>query len=104
MTALFEQLFSRPSVQVMLDLSWQDFEQFVAHVFTCAGYTVQHVARQQFPNGPGVDLNLYTSANQNKPTARVEVRRYAPENLLDFHNVTDFLGVLAVAGNVPGYL
>lgn len=104
MAALFEQLFSRPSVQAMLDLSWQDFEQFVAHVFTCAGYTVEHVARQQFPNGPGVDLNLYTSANQNKPTVRIEVRRYAPENLLDYHNVADFVGVLAIAGNIPGFL
>ncbi len=102
--ALFEHLFARPSVQAMLDLSWQDFEQFVAHVFTCAGYTVEHVGQKQFPNGPGVDLNLYTGANQNKPAVRVEVRRYSPTNLLTFHDVTDFLGVLTVAGGVPGYL
>jgi cellulose biosynthesis protein BcsQ len=104
MAGLFEQLFARPSVQAMLDLSWQDFEQFVAHVFTCAGYTVEHVGLKQFPNGPGVDLNLYTAANQNKPAVRVEVRRWAPTNLLNFQNVADFVGVLAIAGNIPGYL
>lgn len=101
---LFEELFSHPSVQAMLDLSWQDFQQFVAHVFTCAGYVVEYVALKQFPNGPGVDLNLYSSANQSKPVARVEVRRYAPTNVLGYHDVTDFVGVLAVAGNIPGFL
>lgn len=101
---LFNRIFARPTLQAMLDLSWQDFQHFVAHVFSCAGYSVQYVANKQFPNGPGVDLNLYKGPIKGKPVARVEVRKYSPENTLGYHDVTDFLGVLQVAGNIPGYL
>lgn len=100
----FEQLFARPSITGMLELSWQDFQDFVAYVFTWAGYTVEHVADQHFPLGPGVDLNLYTGQVKGKPTARVEVRRYAPSNKLGFADIAAFLGVLDLAQGVPGYL
>src|SRR5262249_13633414 len=75
-----------------------------AHVFSCAGYSVEHVADQQFPLGPGVDLDLYAGATKGTPLARVEVRRWAPQNLLGYHDVADFVGVLAIAGGIPGYL
>src|SRR5258708_17342019 len=79
--ALFAQLFERPSIQAMLELSWQDFELFVAHVFSCAGYTVQHMALKQFPFGPGGDLDLYAGSAKGKPLVRVDERRGATKNL-----------------------
>jgi chromosome partitioning protein len=100
----FEALYASPSIQAMHDLSPTDFEHFVAHVFTAAGYTVEHVGNQRFPQGPGVDLNLYSGPIKGHPLARVEVRRYAEDKWLTYHDVTDFLGVLQVAGNIPGYL
>ncbi|MGH2514744.1 MAG: restriction endonuclease, partial [Ktedonobacterales bacterium] len=102
--ALYEQLFAQPSMEAMLALSWQDFQDFVAHVFTCAGYTVECVANKFFPLGPGVDLNLYVGQVRGKPVARVEVRRYAPSNLLNFQDIAAFLGVLDLAQGIPGYM
>jgi chromosome partitioning protein len=100
----FERLFARPSITEMLELSWQDFQDFVAYVFAWAGYTVEHVADQHFPLGPGVDLNLYSGPMKGKPAARIEVRRYDPSNRLGFSDVATFLGVLDLAQGVPGYL
>src|SRR5690242_1172215 len=102
--ATFEQLFAQPSVEGMLALSWQDFQDFVQYVFECAGYAVENVANQFFPNGPGVDLNLYANKIGGKPLARVEVKKYDPANLVDAGQVMAFIGKLQVAGGTPGYL
>jgi chromosome partitioning protein len=102
--ALFEELYAHPTLPGMHALSPTVFEHFIAHVFTCAGYTVQHVANRQFPDGPGVDLNLYDGPIKGKPAVRVEVRRYAPNHWLFYHDVADFVGVLQIAGGIPGYL
>lgn len=103
---LFEQLFTMPSLEGMLapHLEWRAFERFVAYVFTCAGYTVSHVGDRHFPLGPGVDLHLYIGPIKGKPVARVEVRHYAPKNLLGYTDVKDFVGVLTLMGGIPGYL
>lgn len=103
---LFERLFTMPSLEGMLapHLEWQAFERFVAYVFTCAGYTVSHVGDRHFPFGPGVDLHLYVGPVKGKPVARVEVRHYAPKNLLGYKDVKDFVGVLTLMGGIPGYL
>jgi cellulose biosynthesis protein BcsQ len=100
----FEALFALPSIETMLALDSTDFEHFVAHVFTCAGYIVQHVGGLHFPHGPGVDLNIFEGQIGKKPVARVEVRKYKPSNILDFDDIVSFLGRLNLAGGVPGYL
>lgn len=101
--ALFEDLFANPTIERMLALTPSQFEHFVAHVFTCAGYTVEVVAQNHFPNGPGVDLNLYAGKVNGKPLARVEVKRYAVEHKLYYDDVKDFVGALVIAGGIPGY-
>src|SRR5437868_4187388 len=84
---LFETMFKTPMLADMLNLTPPDFEQFVAHVFRSAGYTVEVVARQHFPHGPGVDLELYPSSGAKKPIARVEVKRYAADNKVSYEEV-----------------
>src|SRR5689334_13464223 len=100
----FEALFKSPRLDAMLAMTPDEFEQFVKHVFEHAGYLVEVVARKRFPYGPGVDLNLHTNPNMKKPVARVEVRRYAPQNPLTYDDVATFVGTLTLAGNIPGYL
>jgi chromosome partitioning protein len=102
----FEQLFAKPKIDTMLELTPLEFELFVAYVFESAGYIVEHIARTQYPQGPGVDLNLYTRASSNRPVARIEVRRYHPGNLLDFDDVAAFFGKLMLPNNrrVPGIM
>jgi chromosome partitioning protein len=102
--ARYEALFSHPSAADMLALTWGDFEQFVAYVFTCAGYTVEYVGDVHFPLGPGVDLNLYTNATARKPVARVEVRHFAPDKIIGFNDVMAFAGKLGMNNGIPGYL
>ena len=100
----FEAIFRYPTLDKMFALSWRDFERFIAHVFTCAGYRVEDVARDFFPDGPGVDLNLYASqsASSAKPVARVEIKRWRQQLQLD--HVRQFIGTLRIAGDIPGYL
>lgn len=100
----FEELFKTPNVDAMLAMTPDEFEQFVKHVFEHAGYFVEVVARKKFPYGPGVDLNLHSNSNMKKPVARVEVRRYGPQNPLTYDDVATFVGTLTLAGNIPGYL
>jgi chromosome partitioning protein len=100
----FEALFASPTLDAMHDLTPTEFEHFVAHVFTAAGYTADHVAPHKFPYGPGVDLDLYAGPIRGKPLVRVEVRRYAANNWLDFSDVADFLGVLKINGSKSGFL
>lgn len=100
----FEALFQSPRLEAMLAMTPDEFEQFVKHVFEHAGYLVEVVARKKFPYGPGVDLNLHTNPNMKKPVARVEVRRYGPQNPLTYDDVATFVGTLTLAGNTPGYL
>ena len=103
----FEAIFRYPTLDKMLALSWRDFERFIAHVFTCAGYQVEDVARDFFPDGPGVDLNLYAVAQAvvtkpQRPLARVEIKRWRQQLQLD--HVRQFIGTLRIAGDIPGYL
>lgn len=100
----FEKLFMDPKLDAMLAMTPDEFEQFVKHVFEHAGYLVELVARKRFPYGPGVDLNLHINSNMKKAVARVEVRRYAPQNPLTYDDVATFVGTLTLAGNIPGYL
>lgn len=100
----FESLFANPTIEDMLKLSWQDFEAFVKYVFQNAGYSVKYLGDVPFPEGPGVDLSLYNKEGKGQPIAHVEVKRWAPHNLLDFSNVVHVLGVLNLNHNVPGFL
>ena len=102
--AQFEDLFADPSIRKMLDLEWRDFEGFVEYVFTCAGYAVENVSEQHFPDGPGVDLNLYTDHVGGMLAARVEVRRYTPPKKIDTAEAHQFWSKLHIAGAIPGYL
>lgn len=98
----FERIFREPSIEKMLALTPRDFERFIAHVFECAGYRVEDVARQFFPEGPGVDLNLYAGPSVTKPIARVEIKRW--QQNVTLARVMQFIGVLQVAGGIPGYM
>src|SRR5260221_1548915 len=101
--ALFETIFKTPTLADMLNLTPPDFEQFVAHVFRSAGYSVEVVGSQHFPHGPGVDLELYSSPGAKKPVARVEVKRYAAENKVSYDEVRGFNGTLNRGEPLPGY-
>ena len=56
---LLSSLAQAPELQPLLDLDWTKFAKFVEYLFTCAGYTPEDVGNQFFPNGVGVDYNLY---------------------------------------------
>ena len=98
----FEAIFRNPTLEKMYALHWRDFERFIAHVFTCAGYHVEDVARDFFPEGPGVDLNLYATPSAAKPVARVEIKRWRQN--LGYKHVKEFIGALTIAGGIPGYM
>lgn len=103
--ARYEALFADPSPEAMYALEPRAFEWFVAYVFFCAGYQVEYVAEQHFPDGPGVDLNLYGDEAARRPVARIEARRYQPDhNLIDVRDIAAFWGMLQLAGGEPGYL
>src|SRR5579884_125543 len=97
---VFEEIFARPTIEGMLALDWHDFEDFVKYVFECAGYAVERVS--SYPNRH-VDLLLYAGRVGGKPSARVEVRRYATAHIIK-PAVLAFLGALQIAGATPGYL
>jgi len=88
----------------MLALSWQEFQGFVGYVFSCAGYAVHDVSDQRFPNGTGVDLDLYADNIGGKLLARVEVRQFSPPNNIGADDARRFWGTLDIAGGIPGYL
>src|SRR5437879_1143121 len=92
--AHFEAIFKTPALADMVNLTPSDFEQFVAHVFRSAGYTVQVVASQHFPHGPGVDLELYPTASAKRPIARVEVKRYSADGKVSYEEVKGFNGII----------
>lgn len=100
----FEVLFERPSLDKMLALSPDEFEQFVKYVFECAGYTVQYVGNLPFPDGPGVDLDLHGGNEAGRVLARVEVRRYTPPNTVSLQQVAAFIGLNHLGGDTPAYM
>lgn len=101
--ATFEAVFQSPSIDRMLAMEPDEFEQFIGYVFTCAGYDVERVADQKFPFGPGFDLNLHAGRSGGRPIARIEVKRYAPDNVVDTSTLMEFVGKLQVGGGIPGY-
>jgi hypothetical protein len=84
----------------MHNLTPEDFELFIKHVFECAGFDVEYVAELRYPVGPGVDLNLYqpNSGGKRVLKARVEVRGYAPNNFITLQAVREYVGTLHLAG------
>jgi chromosome partitioning protein len=104
---LLAQLARAPSLAPLVALHWTQFQEFVGYLFTCAGYLPVDVGREFFPYGVGVDYNLFFSDTSNEHlVARVEVRRYKPENPLDADDVFAFAGKLGArnAGGIPGFL
>src|SRR6185312_1011134 len=102
----FEALFANPTIPAILAYPWQHFEGFVEYVFTCAGYAVKNVSGNKWPNGPGVDLELYADKVDGKLAAMVEVRRSTPpDNKVDSEQAHAFANKLNVARpRVPGYI
>lgn len=90
----FEELFANPTIPAILEYPWQHFEGFVEYVFTCAGYAVGNVSGQKWPNGPGVDLELYADKVGGKLAALVEVRRYSPPDKVDSEQAHAFANKL----------
>ena len=101
---MFESISRFPDLDKLLALSFQDFEWFVGHVFNSAGYNVKHTGSQHFPEGTGVDFDLYEDANSAAPIARIEVRRYAPRHSLGVDAVMSFIGKLHLAQAIPGFM
>lgn len=97
----FEDLFAHPSIQKMLDqLTWQQFEDFIQHVFESAGYTVVKVASRPRHH---VDLHLFAGTSLTKPTVHVEVRRYASTSIHK-PRVLQFIGGVHNRGGHAGFL
>lgn len=96
----FEALFASPSIAKMLELTWQQFEDFIQYVFECAGFTVKKVASHPKQH---VDLLLYFGKGQGKPVAHVEVRRYATASILKAR-VLQFIGAVHVQQGQSGFL
>jgi len=102
----FHGIFLHPTIKAMHDLTPEDFELFIKYVFECAGYEVEYVAELRYPVGPCVDLNLYqpNAGGKRILKARVEVRRYAPNNHITLQAAREYVGTLHLAGAVHGYL
>lgn len=96
----FKPLFDNPSLDGMLALSWQDFQDFVQYVFECAGYLVDNVASKPKVH---VDLHLYIGRKQGKPVAHVEVRRYQ-NAVISKARVLQFSGSVGNVGGSTGYM
>jgi chromosome partitioning protein len=100
---LFERIFEQPKIPDLVALDSDTFEKFVGYVFAAAGYAVKIVAKQHYPAGPGVDINL-CAPGTDKPIFRVEVKRYAPGNPVQFKEIKEFYGALGLGqGKLPGY-
>ncbi|MGZ3665604.1 MAG: AAA family ATPase [Ktedonobacterales bacterium] len=98
----FEQLYRQPELQAMRKLSPANFERFVAHVLSHAGYRVTHT-------GPffrrGVDLELLPNEEvSRKRLGGVECKRYNGNQLVGRDPVQKLAGAAALKTNLPGYL
>jgi restriction endonuclease/AAA domain-containing protein len=93
-------LFADPSLEGMLTLEWEEFEDFVQHVFEQAGFHVTKVARHLKRQYVDLELRLHA---EGAVLAHVEVRRYRTAHIIRAKAV-QFLGAL-VAKRVPrGYM
>jgi chromosome partitioning protein len=101
---MFESISRFPTLDKLLALSAQDFEWFVGYIFNSAGYSFKHTGSQHFPEGTGVDFDLYADADGSPPIARIEVRRYAPRHSLGVDAVMSFIGKLHLAQAIPGFM
>lgn len=99
MVDTFEDIFGSPSVDKMLQLTWQQFEDFVQYVFECAGYAVEKVASQPKKH---VDL-LLRDHGKTKVLGKVEVRRYTPPQKISKPRVQQFCGAIGHS-SVPGIM
>lgn len=104
--ARFEPFFQKPNIASLVnDMSDLEFERFLGYMFFCAGFAVEHVGPHHIPHGPGVDLNLYFSPTSRKPAARIEAKHFDPTGPgVPLSTVVHFAGILAIAGDIPGYL
>lgn len=98
----FEQLYRKPDLLAMRKLSPANFERFVAHVLSHAGYHVKHT-------GPffrrGVDLELLPNGEvSRKRLGGVECKRYNGNQLVGRDPVQTLAGAAALKTNLPGYL
>lgn len=65
---MFESISRFPTLDKLLALSAQDFEWFVGYIFNSAGYSFKHTGSQHFPEGTGVDFDLYADADGSLPS------------------------------------
>lgn len=93
-------VFRDPSLEGMISLEWPEFEDFVQHVFTHAGYHVTKVARQLRRNYVDLELRMEPTG---AVVAHVEVRRYSTANIIRAR-VLQFLGALETTHTPRGYI
>lgn len=103
LNARFRDIYEHPSIQRMLDeLDPYQFEDFVAYVFTRAGFIVEDTATRF---GQGLDLKLYTMPTPVKRFhAGVSVKQYRPPSRVVVSDIAGLRGSLAPLGGVPGYI
>ncbi len=100
----YKEIFKKPQISTLLDLTWQKFQKFIEHIFSFAGYKTKDVSSLKWPHGSGFDLELYHPEN-NQILGFVEIRRYAPSNLMDFKDISAFIGTLTLAQKqVPSFM
>lgn len=97
----FEAIFENPSREKLMALTWPQFEDFVQHVFVCAGYFVEKVAHRH--QKYYVDLHLRRTGPRGAVVARVEVRRYTTALIIQ-GAVMKFLGALHLEGPGKGFI
>jgi hypothetical protein len=73
---LFRRIFEQPTIDKIFALEPGDVEQFVRYVFEAAGFLVQDVHSNHFPQGPGVDLTLHDAHSPDTLQHLVEVKRW----------------------------
>jgi len=93
-------LFATPTLTGMQGLTWEEFEDFVQHVFERAGYHVTKVATKHHTQHVDLNLRLHEGG---RVLAQVEVRRYRTAYIIKAR-VLQFLGALSAKHVPTGYL
>ncbi|MBA3823149.1 MAG: AAA family ATPase [Ktedonobacterales bacterium] len=97
----FAQIFAKPTVAAMLELTPTGFEHFVEYVFQRAGYRVNFIAGVY--DGSGLDLHLHTTFNGHDTlVAVVQVKRFTDD--VAPHFVNAFAGSTLPHMGARGYL
>lgn len=98
----FEEVFEKPSIARMLELTPGEFERFVGYVFERAGYGVENTALQF---GYGLDLKIHAGGEvRGRPTAGISVKKFTLPNRVGVDEIHSLGGAITRNGIIAGYL